>query len=118
MATPEGKRLKGLVRRRQTLVETRQQEDNRLQTPGHGKPHITKRGRSELRRCLYLPTVTASRYNPLVKTLYERLKAHGRNGKSAVVAGMRKLLMLAYSVLTTRQSFAADWPASAKAAEA
>ena len=49
-------------------------------------------GRFEIRRVLYMATLTATRYNPAIKTFYERLKAAGKQPKVALVACMRKLL--------------------------
>ncbi|WP_225784848.1 IS110 family transposase [Xenophilus sp. Marseille-Q4582] len=49
-------------------------------------------GRFEVRRVLYMATLTATRYNPAIKTFYERLKAAGKLPKVALVACMRKLL--------------------------
>lgn len=49
-------------------------------------------GRFEIRRVLYMATLTATRYNPAIKAFYERLKAAGKLPKVALVACMRKLL--------------------------
>lgn len=50
-------------------------------------------GRFEIRRVLYMATLTATRYNPAIKAFYERLKAAGKLPKVALVACMRKLLL-------------------------
>lgn len=49
-------------------------------------------GRFELRRVLYMATLTATRYNPAIKAFYERLRAAGKLPKVALIACMRKLL--------------------------
>jgi transposase len=49
-------------------------------------------GRFEIRRVLYMATLTAARHNPAVKAFYDRLKAAGKLPKVALVACMRKLL--------------------------
>jgi transposase len=49
-------------------------------------------GRADVRRTLYMATLTAVRYNPALKTFYERLVAAGKRKKVALVAAMRKLL--------------------------
>ena len=47
-------------------------------------------GRFEIRRVLYMATLTAARYNPVIRAFYERLKAAGKLPKVALVACMRK----------------------------
>lgn len=49
-------------------------------------------GRADVRRTLYMATLTAVRYNPALKEFYERLVAAGKRKKVALVAAMRKLL--------------------------
>lgn len=51
-------------------------------------------GRRDVRRLLYMPTLSAMRYNPQIRALNERLKANGKPGKVRVVACMRKLLTI------------------------
>jgi transposase len=51
-------------------------------------------GRPELRRCLYMAALSASRSNPILKPFYQRLIAHGKPGKVALTAVMRKLIVL------------------------
>lgn len=46
-------------------------------------------GRFEIRRVLYMATLTAARYNPVIRAFYERLKAAGKLPKVALVACMR-----------------------------
>lgn len=64
-----------------------------------GKPRICKTGNGELRRDLYMPAVTSMRYNPALKAFANRLKAKGKPGKVIVAAIMRKLVVLAYTLL-------------------
>lgn len=49
-------------------------------------------GRSEVRRTLYMATLTAVRHNPPLKVFYDKLVAAGKRKKVALVAAMRKLL--------------------------
>ena len=51
-------------------------------------------GRADVRRTLYMATLTAVRHNPAIKTHYERLLAAGKRKKVALVACMRKLLTM------------------------
>jgi transposase len=50
-------------------------------------------GRQEVRNVLYMATVSALRFNPQIRTTYQRLVAAGKPKKVALVACMRKLLI-------------------------
>jgi transposase len=56
-------------------------------------------GRAELRRAIYLPALSAARCNPDLKAVYDRLRAKGKPFKLALAAVMRKLLLLANSLI-------------------
>lgn len=49
-------------------------------------------GRFEVRRALYMATLSATRYNPEIKVFYDRLVDAGKLPKVALIACMRKLL--------------------------
>lgn len=51
-------------------------------------------GRGQLRRTLYMATLTATRHNPVIRAFYERLLAAGKLKKVALVACIRKLLTI------------------------
>jgi transposase len=51
-------------------------------------------GRVEVRCALYMAALVGTRHNPLIKTLYTRLRAKGKAAKVALVACMRKLLTI------------------------
>lgn len=51
-------------------------------------------GRADVRRTLYMATLTAVRYNASLKAHYERLLAAGKRKKVALVTCMRKLLTM------------------------
>ena len=51
-----------------------------------------------MRATLFMAAVVASRYNPDVKALYERLLAKGKSKMSALGAAMRKLVQLCFGV--------------------
>lgn len=51
-------------------------------------------GRSHVRRVLYMAALTATRFNPVINKFYQRLLARGKKKKVAIVACMRKLLMI------------------------
>lgn len=61
-------------------------------TSVHLKPRISKAGNHYLRGALYLPAVTASRYEPAVVAFRARLSGRGKQPKQIHVAVMRKLL--------------------------
>jgi len=56
-------------------------------------------GRWEVRRALYMAAPTASRFNPILKHVYQRLRAAGKAHHVALVAVMRKLLVYLNSIL-------------------
>jgi transposase len=60
-------------------------------------------GRFEIRRVLYMATLTAARHNPAIKTFYERLLAAGKLPKVALVACMRKLLTTLNAMVRTNK---------------
>ena len=67
---------------------------------------ISKIGNAVLRAALYMPEMSAMRYNPAVVALVARLKSRGRlKPKQIVVAAMRKLLVLCFGVLKTGKPF-------------
>jgi transposase len=59
-------------------------------------------GRSGVRAALYMAALVAMRHNPQVKEFYERLLAAGKAKKVALVACMRKLLIILNAVLKHR----------------
>jgi transposase len=67
---------------------------------------ISKIGNAALRSSLYMPALSAMRFNPAVAALVTRLKAAGRlTPKQIVVAAMRKLLVICFGVLKTGKPF-------------
>lgn len=70
-----------------------------------GKGHLSKMGNTHLRAALYMPAMTAMRWNPLVKPLVERLQKRGKLPKVILGAVMRKLIHLAFGVLKSGKPF-------------
>ena len=70
-------------------------------------------GPASLRKALYLPAVVAMRANPALRAFAERLRAAGKCPKVVVVAVMRKLLELAWTLLRNGQSFSRSQAAAA-----
>lgn len=68
-------------------------------------------GRAPVRRPLYMATLVASRFNPRIKSFYERLVAAGKPKKVALVACMRKLLVTLNAMVRDDTSWDAALPA-------
>jgi transposase len=66
---------------------------------------LTPIGNAALRTALYMPTLTAVRRSPWLRSFYERLIASGKPPKVALLAAMRKLLLAIYSVAKHRKPF-------------
>jgi len=69
------------------------------------RSRLSKMGCSRLRKSLYMPALVAVRHNQQMMELYHRLQARGKPKKVALVAVMRKLLVLAYGVLKSGKPF-------------
>ena len=65
-------------------------------------------GRAPVRAALYMAAVTATRCNPTIRALYTRLRAAGKPAKVALVACMRKLLLIANAILRDATPWSAD----------
>ena len=64
-------------------------------------------GRARIRAVLYMGALVASRYNPVIRDLYQRLVAAGKPKKVALTACMRKLLVILNSMLKHRSPWRA-----------
>ena len=51
-------------------------------------------GRAPVRTALYMAALVATRWNPVIRQFYQRLRAAGKAPKVALVAAMRKLLTM------------------------
>ncbi len=52
-----------------------------------------------------MATLSAAQHNPVIKPFYQRLRAAGKPSKVARCAAARKLLRLAWAVVTKEQLF-------------
>jgi hypothetical protein len=52
-----------------------------------------------------MASLAAARFNPIIQAHYDRLRAAGKPPKVARCAAARKLMHLAYAVVTKRQAF-------------
>jgi transposase len=59
-------------------------------------------GRAEVRRSLYMAAVAALRYNPTIKSFYDRLIDAGKPPKLALTACMRKILVTLNAMMKNR----------------
>ena len=62
-------------------------------------------GRARVRATLYMATLTAARYNPVIRAFYERLVAAGKPKKVALTACMRKLLTILNAMIARRTAW-------------
>ena len=67
----------------------------------------TKGGRTDVRSVLYMSTLVATRYNPLIRAQYQHLLKRGKEKKVALTACMRKFLTILNAMLRDRQPFRA-----------
>ncbi len=74
-------------------------------TSVRGRAGIGHGGQGRLRTALYMATLAAVRYNPAIKTFYTRLRTAGKPSKVARCAAARKLLHLAWALVTKQQRY-------------
>lgn len=72
-------------------------------------------GRSDVRTALYMAATSAKRFNPVIRSLYQRLRAAGKDFKVAMVACMRKILVILNAMVKNNTPF--DIAAAAAAAD-
>ena len=62
-------------------------------------------GRAQVRVVLYMSTVAALRWNPVIRAFYDRLRAAGKPAKVALTACMRKLLTILNAMVRHQTSW-------------
>ena len=65
----------------------------------------TKGGRTDVRSVLYMSTLVATRYNPLIRAQYQQLLKRGKLKKIALTACMRKFLTILNAMMRDQQPF-------------
>jgi len=65
----------------------------------------TKGGRMEVRNVLYMSTLVATRYNPLIQAQYQQLLKRGKAKKVALTACMRKFLTILNAMMRDKVPF-------------
>jgi transposase len=97
-----------------TLCQTPEQADSyadlaprewRSGSSVRSRSRIGHTGNGRLQRMLYLASLSATRFNPVIKQFYQRLRAAGKPAKVAQYAAVRKLLHLAWAVVSKQQDF-------------
>jgi len=67
-------------------------------------------GRADVRQALYMPALVACRFNPDLKAKYQKLIKAGKPAKVAITAIMRKLIILANTLLSDDRKWAKSLP--------
>jgi transposase len=76
----------------------------------HGK-RTTRGGRARVRTTLYMAAMVATKHNEVIKTFYRRLLRAGKEKKVALIACMRKLLVILNAMFRTKTPWRALQPA-------
>lgn len=74
-----------------------------------GRPSIGHSGKERARTALYLATLSAARYNPVIRAFYQRLRAGGKSSKVARCAAARKLLHISWALIKKGRLFDPDY---------
>lgn len=74
-----------------------------------GKTWISKKGNAGLRTALYMPALSAIRFNEKMKGFNERIMKTHSYKKQGIVAVMRKLLILIYALWKKNEEFSLDY---------
>jgi len=69
-----------------------------------GTRHI-RGGRTDIRNTLYMAALVAKKHNPVLAAVFERLTAAGKPAKVALVAIMRKLVVILNAMLKAGQTW-------------
>ena len=64
-------------------------------------------GRARIRAVLYMAAVAATRFNPVIRALYRRLRAKGKPAKLALTACMRRMITILNAMVKTQQPWRA-----------
>jgi len=70
-----------------------------------GRGSFCKTGNARLRKALYMPALSAKRFNPALKAFADGLRDRGKHHMVVIGAVMRKLLVLAWAVLKSGHHF-------------
>jgi transposase len=71
-----------------------------------------KGGRATVRQVLYMAAVAATRFNPVIRSFYQSLLKRGKQKKVAIVACMRKLIVILNAMIRDLKPWHDPFPAS------
>lgn len=71
------------------------------------KVKIRKNGKGIYRKIFYLPTVCATVHNQKIRVFYQRLLAHHKTKKLAIIASRRKMLLIAHAMYRDKTEYVA-----------
>jgi transposase len=74
-------------------------------TSVRGRRKISKGGNGTVRKILYFPTLNCIQHNKVIRRTYDRLVSNHKPKKLAVIAAMRKLLLIAHAVYKTERDY-------------
>jgi transposase len=92
----------GTLRRKQISALSGIAPFNRDSGTWRGKRTVSG-GRASVRTALYMAALVASRFNPVIAAFYQRLRAAGKPPKVALVACMRKLLVILNAIIRDKR---------------
>ena len=70
-----------------------------------GKPKISKHGSKLIRKVLYMPMLSAIQVNPRIQAFYQRLLRNHKEKKLAVIAAMRKMILIAPAIYQNKSEY-------------
>jgi transposase len=71
----------------------------------HRPSHISRAGNRHLRRALYMPSLSAARYDPHLRAFYRDLRMRHKTGLQALMAVERKLLHAIYGIFKSGRPY-------------
>jgi transposase len=71
------------------------------------KVKISKNGKGIYRKILYLPTLCATVHNQKIRIFYQRLLTNHKTKKLAIIASMRKILLIAHAMYRDKTEYVA-----------
>jgi transposase len=74
-------------------------------TSVRGKSMLSKTGSARIRKALFMPALSAIKYNPVIRAFRTRLLANGKPRMIIVGAIMRKLVHIIYGILKSGRPF-------------
>ena len=113
-ASPDGSRRRRRLNRKQAAALVGVAPFNNDSGTCRGRRRIWG-GRSYLRSLLYMSVVSGLRWNYKIRDFYQHLLAAGKAPKVAIVACMRKLIIILNAMLHSQQTWQAAVPCSGQA---